>query len=162
DQWDIGLHAERGRIVDDPRAGRSGPRRPLERQRVVDVDHREVEAVEAAVAEDLAHNLASVVGQPAALGARRGVGAQVGHREVALGEDREHLAAHDAGRTDNADVHALRHASSSSNDWWSARTARSTSSSWTTHEIRIVEVEIISMLTPSLARVSNICAATPG
>ena len=32
----------------------------------------------------------------------------------------------------------------------------------TTHEVRIAEVEIISMLIPWLARVSNILAATPG
>ena len=49
-----------------------------------------------------------------------------------------------------------------SNAACSARTARSTSSSCTTHEMRMVDVEIISMLTFSAARVSNICAATPG
>ena len=47
---DVGVHAERGRVVDDARAGRGGARRPLERERVVDVDDDEVEAVEAAVA----------------------------------------------------------------------------------------------------------------
>ena len=39
---------------------------------------------------------------------------------------------------------------------------RSTSSSATTHEIRIVDVLIISMLMPSTASTSNIFAATPG
>ena len=43
-----------------------------------------------------------------------------------------------------------------------ARTARSTSLSATMHEIRMVEVEIISMLIPSSARVSNMVAAIPG
>ena len=46
----VGVHAERGRVVDDARARGRGTRRPLERERVVDVDDHEVEAVEAAVA----------------------------------------------------------------------------------------------------------------
>ena len=50
DERDVRLHAERGRVVDDLRARRGRDRRPLERERVVDVDDDEVEAVEAAVA----------------------------------------------------------------------------------------------------------------
>ena len=45
---DVGVHAERGRVVDDPRARGRRDRRPLERERVVDVDDHEVEPVEAA------------------------------------------------------------------------------------------------------------------
>ncbi len=45
---------------------------------------------------------------------------------------------------------------------WISRTARSTSGARTTQEIRIDEVEIISMLMPASARVWNIFAATPG
>ena len=43
-----------------------------------------------------------------------------------------------------------------------ARAARSRSAEAITTEIRIVEVEIISMLTPSSASVRNILAAMPG
>jgi len=43
-----------------------------------------------------------------------------------------------------------------------ARTATPTSLERITHEMRMVEVEIISMLTPALARASNMAAATPG
>ena len=53
------VHAERGRVVDDARAAVGGPRRPFERERVVDVDHDEVEAVEAVVAQHLADHLAA-------------------------------------------------------------------------------------------------------
>src|SRR6202034_2618182 len=45
---------------------------------------------------------------------------------------------------------------------WRVRTARSTSASATMHEVRMVEVEIMSMLISSLARVSNMVAAMPG
>ena len=48
---DVGLHAERRRLVDDARAALDRLRRPLECKRVVDVDDDEVEAVEAAVGE---------------------------------------------------------------------------------------------------------------
>ncbi len=47
DERDVGVHPERGRVVDDLGARRGGDRRPLERDRVVDVDDHEVEAVEA-------------------------------------------------------------------------------------------------------------------
>ncbi len=40
--------------------------------------------------------------------------------------------------------------------------ARSASAFRTTHEMRIGEVEIISMLIPSVASASNMSAATPG
>ena len=43
-----------------------------------------------------------------------------------------------------------------------ARIARSASSDRITHEIRIDDVEIISMFTPSAASASNMSAATPG
>ena len=41
-------------------------------------------------------------------------------------------------------------------------TARSTSAARTTHEIRIDDVEMISMLIPASASASNMSAATPG
>ena len=47
---DVGVHAERRRVVDDQRARGRGLRRPLRREVVVDVDDHEVETVEAAVA----------------------------------------------------------------------------------------------------------------
>ena len=59
DERHVGIHAERGRVVDDERAGGGRTRRPLERERVVDVDDHEVEAVEAVVAQHLAHDLAA-------------------------------------------------------------------------------------------------------
>src|SRR5919198_6042476 len=43
-----------------------------------------------------------------------------------------------------------------------ARTALTTSASRTTHEMRIDDVEIISMLTPDSDKAENIVAATPG
>ena len=67
DERDVGIHAERGRVVDDLRPGRRGARRPLERERIVDVDHDEVEAVEAAVAQHLAGHLTSGEGERATL-----------------------------------------------------------------------------------------------
>ena len=160
---DVGVHAERGRVVDDARAARHRTRRPLERERVVDVDDDEVEAVEAAVARAPAQVTSpSPNGSDAALGPRRRVRAQLAHREGALVEEAQHLGADETGGTDDADASSRSRAASSSNAACSARTARSTSSSCTTHEMRIVDVEIISMLTPSAASVSNICAATPG
>ena len=43
-----------------------------------------------------------------------------------------------------------------------ARTATPMSAARITQEMRMVEVEIISMLTPASARASNMAAATPG
>src|SRR4029453_18463299 len=91
--------------------------------------------------------------QLAPLGTGRGVRAQLPDREGAVLEDPQHLGADHAGRTHQPDAHVAaregthaRTSRSSSNDAWSACTARSTSSSATTHEMRIVEVLIISML----------------
>ncbi len=110
----------------------------------------------------LAHDLAAGERQPAAFRAGRRVDAQLVDRERALFEQPQHLGADEAGRADDTDRTGRRSRVSSSNDACSACTARSTSSSCTTHEMRIVDVEIISMLTLSAASVSNICAATPG
>src|SRR5207248_7540383 len=108
----------------------------------------------------LTHDLAVLERQGPAFRTRRRVGAQLVDRERPLVEEPQHLGADETRRTDHPDSHAG--ASSRSNAAWRARTARSTSFSCTTHEMRMVEVEIISMLTPSVASVSNICAATPG
>ena len=86
-----------------------------------------------------------------------------------------------AGGSDDADVHARQATRASrrprritgpgvrppqfaarSKASWRATTARSSSSSGTTQVMRMAEVEIISMLIPSPASVSNIVAATPG
>ena len=68
-EGDVGLHAERRRLVDDARTALDRPRCPLERERVVDVDDHEVETVEAAVGEDLADDLAVLERQRPTLGA---------------------------------------------------------------------------------------------
>ena len=65
-------------------------------------------------------------------------------------------------RPDAARLRLTPFAPSSPNAVCSARTARSTSSSATTHEIRIVDVLIISMLTPSVASISNILRGDAG
>src|SRR5262249_13619817 len=80
--------------------------------------------------------------------------------EGALLEDAQHLRPHEAGGADHPDPH--RQPRSSPKAPCRARTAGSTSLAATTHEIRIDDVEIISMLIPSRARTSNISAATPG
>ncbi len=88
-------------------------------------------------------------------------------RKVPLLEDGAHGAAHGPGGPYHGDD-AVTHAPTSSkivggsNAEWSARTASSTSSALTTHDIRIVEVEIISMFIPASDSVWNTFAATPG
>ena len=163
---DVVVHAERGGVVDDARAAVGGPRRPFEREVVVDVDHDEVEAVEAVVAQHLADHLAARERQLAAFRARRRVDAQLVDRERPLLEQPQHLGADEARGPDHADADSGRrcaaHSVSNSKARCSAWTARSTSRSRTTHEMRMVDVEIISMLTFSAYSVSNICAATPG
>ena len=71
---------------------------------VVDVDDHEIEAVEAAVAQHLARDLAAAERQLAAFRSRRRVRAQLVDREVALLEDAQHLGADHAGRTHEADA----------------------------------------------------------
>src|SRR5262249_59172046 len=111
--------------------------------------------------EHLAYDFTVSELQRAAFGTRRGVGAELVDREIPLVEQAQHLRADQAGRPDHADAHPG-HAVSSSNAACNACTARSTSRSCTTQEMRMVDVEIISMLTFSAASVSNIWAATPG
>ena len=168
----VGVHAERGGVVDDDRAGGGGARRPLGRERIVDVDDHEVEAVEAAVAQHLARDLAAAERELAAFGPRRRVRAQLGDGELPLVEDAQHLGAHHAGRTHDPDPLAHRPHPGL------ARLTRRTLVEpergvqrphgpldvvfGTTHEMRIVDVLIISMLMPSAASISNIFAATPG
>ena len=105
DERHVGIHAEGRGVVDDERARGGGTRRPLERERVVDVDDDEVEAVEAVVAQHLAHDLAAHERQAAAERTLRGEGAQLRHRERALLEDAQHLLADETGRADHADLH---------------------------------------------------------
>ena len=100
-QRHVGVHPEGGRVVDHPGAGADRLGRPLHGQRVVDVDHDEVEPVEAAGPQHLAGDLAAGEGQLAALGAGRGVGPQLGDRELPLVEDPQHLAADEAGGADH-------------------------------------------------------------
>src|SRR5262249_11792892 len=79
-------------------------------------------------------------------------------REVPPFQDPQHLPAHRAGRTDHRDLHEAPSPKRSC----TARSARSASSLRITQEIRIGDVEIISMLIPSPASTSNMSAATPG
>ena len=98
------VHAERCRVVDDARAAVGGARRPLQRERVVDIDDDEVETVEATVAQHLADHLAAGERQLAAFRARRRVDAQFVDGERALLEQPQHLGADETGRADDADA----------------------------------------------------------
>src|SRR5581483_406730 len=170
-QRHVGVHPEGGRVVDHPGARRRRHRRPLDGQRVVDVDDDQAEPVETAGAEDLAGDLGTGERQPSPLRPGRGVGPQLGHRERPLLQDPQHLAADEAGGADDADADGRAthetstppvEPSASPKASCNARTARSTLSARTTQEIRMELVEIISMFTPSRARISNMVAATPG
>src|SRR5207247_778099 len=78
--------------------------------------------------------------------------------EPALLEGADHLAPDRAGGPDHRDPHDASRPKRS----WTARSARSASPFRITYEIRIGDVEIISMLMPSPASTSNMSAATPG
>ena len=166
----VGLHAERGRLVDDPGAGGGGARRPLERERVVDVDDHEVEAVEAAVAQHLGtrprRRRTATCDPPSAATRTRAARRPGTPRSRAVAASRCRRArSHRRGRRARrrwrmrAVLTRLPRART-------RRAARGPPARrrprCTTHEIRIVDVEIISMFTLSAASVSNICAATPG
>ena len=168
DERDVRVHAEGRGVVDDLGAGRHGVWRPLGREVVLDVHDDEVQAVEAAGPQHLARDLAGRERELAALRTVRGEGPQLGHGKRPLLQDPEHLAADQPGRTHQPDAHAVGRSrrghqpAPSSNASCRTRTAFSTSPDETTQEMRIDDVEIISMLTPSFASVSNIVAATPG
>ena len=66
------------------------------------------------------------------------------------------------GQTTTAQASSSSVAPSSPKRLCTARTARSPSSARITQEMRIDDVEIISMLMPSAASASNMSAATPG
>ena len=103
-------------------------------------------------------------GKLAALGTRRRVAAQLVDRERALLEDAQHLGADHAGGTHRARLRTtlISRPRRARTPRAAPAPPRSTSSSATTHEIRIVDVLIISMLMPSVASISNILAAMPG
>src|SRR5207302_591875 len=113
-------------------------RRPFDGKRLVDVDDHEIEAVEASGPQHFARHLAAVERELATNRARRGVRAQLADRERTLLENPQHLGAHHAGGAHQPDSHdySLSIPIAACNE----RTARSTSSSATTHEIRIVDV----------------------
>src|SRR5207302_7153825 len=82
-------------------------------------------------------------------------------RKTALGQHGAHDSADLSGRADDSDVHDRQAtgAWSSSNAACRALTALSTSRARTTQLMRIDDVLIISMFTPSSARISNMRAA---
>ena len=85
---------------------RDGARRPLERERVVDVDDHEVEPVEATVGQHLAHDLAARERQargPPSAATRTARSSPTGNG--ALLEQPQHLGADEPRRADDADVH---------------------------------------------------------
>src|SRR5205807_5161699 len=118
------------------------------------------QAVETMVTQHFAGDLAVAEPKLATLRARRRVHAQLVDGELPLREKSQHLGADQPRRAHHTDTH--RYSLSRPNAAWRARTARSTSSSPTTQEMRMVDVLIISMLTPSAASTSNIFAAMPG
>ena len=59
----VGFHAEGRRLVDDTRAAPDCSGRPLECERIVDIDHNEVETIETAVGEHLTDDLTIAEGQ---------------------------------------------------------------------------------------------------
>src|SRR5262249_20121386 len=116
---------------------------------------------EAALAQNLTCHFAVAERKLATFRTGRRVAAQLLDRKRALLQEPQHLGADQSGYAHHSDTHET-YSRSSPKAVCSERTARSTSSSATTHEMRIVDVLIISMFTPSVASVSNILAAIPG
>src|SRR3954451_21722758 len=168
-------HAPLRGVVDDDGPGLDEARRPLARRRAAGREDREVEALDRLVGERL-HDEPAVEPAPGrALGRERD---DLARGERPLAQQAQHDAADLPGRADDGDAVAVarRHAATSpngcsgrivpspesSNAVWSALTASGTRSPGTTQEMRIGEVEIISMLMPLSPSVVNTFAATPG
>ena len=172
DERDLGIAPERRRVVDHDRARLDEARRPLARGRAARREQRDVEALDRHRRRATAHRHAvDLAARPSArrrTGRSRRPGTARSRRSSSI------VVPDRAGGADDGDTQAELIAPSSdraragprrrrgSNALCSARTAWGTASARITHEILIGDVEIISMLMPSSASVSNTLAATPG
>src|SRR3954467_4414085 len=150
-------------------------RRPLAGRRAAGAEDRDVEALDGVVVQRLDDEAAVELAAGRALGRERD---DLARGERPLAQEAQHDAANLPGRADDGDAVAVAggHAANSpngcsgrivpspesSNAVWSALTASGTRSPGTTQEMRIGEVEIISMLMPLSPSVVNTLAATPG
>src|SRR4051794_35848337 len=168
DERDLGIHAPRARVVDHERAVGGKPRRPLARRPAAGAEQREVEAGDRVVTQGLDD-------APVELAARRALGREehdVVRGERAPLEQAAHDAAHGSGGTDDREPHdencpkgcsgRIVSNPDSSKAECSARTASGTRSPRMTQEMRMGDVEIISMLMSLEPRVVKTLAATPG
>ena len=111
DERDVGVAPPGGAVVDDGDAGLGEPRRLRARGGRPGGEQRDVQAGRVGGGGVLDRDLASLrttaPGQGAAGGAGGGEEPQLGEREVALGEEPPHDAAHLAGGADDADPQAV-------------------------------------------------------
>ena len=100
----VGLHPERGRLVDADRAGRGGLANERARDGRAGGGEREVHAAERVERELPDRDLVPAERDRTARGSGRRERHQLVHRERALLQDAEHLGAHCTGRADDGDL----------------------------------------------------------
>src|SRR3954447_5968399 len=174
DKRHVWVHAPGGGVVDHERTGRGvlgrqRPRRPCAGREQCDVEAGGIGCVGV-----LDGDLAIAPGQRAAGRPGGGEEPDLLDRELALEQDVPHHRADLSGRANDADARAPAHrpvppyttastsSESSSNAVCVAATASSTCPWSTITEIRISEVEIISMFTPAAASAEKNRAVIPG
>ena len=166
----VGVHAPRRRVVDDDRAGRGdraapAPARPWRRRRTGRCRGRRSRRWRRPRPRSRCRPTASVRPAERAEAKRRisSTGKSRSASSLRMTPPTWPVAPNDAD-THGVEVRAGLHRATSRLEGGRggpARPARPRSSR-TTHEMRIADVEIISMLMPLSASVSNIVAATPG
>jgi hypothetical protein len=98
---DVGIHPERTGVVDDDRAIGHGNRCPGRRDLVRDIEHRDVDAFEAAFGERDDLDLFAAYGQLPPSRARRGDEPDLTPDVPASGQDLQHHRADGTGGTDH-------------------------------------------------------------
>src|SRR5690606_4858580 len=169
------VQTERARVVHDNRAPLRRDRRPLLGHLVGDVEHGHVDPVEDLRGNSLNLDLLAADREPLARRPGRRHQADLPPHVLTRGKNVQHDSAHRTGGPHNGEsgktvthrpVPPYTTASTWSASNWNSRcaaaTAASTSSCATTIEMRISEVEIISVLMPSRATASKNRAVTPG
>src|SRR5699024_8551587 len=172
DEGNLVVPAPCGGVVDDrhPSLGEPGCLRP--RGCPAGGEQGDVEVGDVGGRGVLHRDLLTAEGKLLARRPGRGEEAHRGGREVPLLEQVPQDLPYLSGCSNNSNIHTHRPVppyttastseASSSNAEWTARTASSRSSLRTTTEIRISEVEIISMLIPASRSAPNSFAETPG
>ena len=169
-QRHLRVHPPGRRVVDDDRAGCREAGRDLPRRRRAGRAQGDVDAGEVGRGGVLDRDLAAAPRQEAArrAGARRRTGRRRAGRRARPAPTaspcrpgRSRRTPRRASANSRRARSGPRTATPARRPGARARTACSTSASRTTQEMRMVEVEIISMLMPSVARVSNMVAVDP-